>query len=428
MDKRINVLVFPCGSENALEIHQSLKDVVNITLYGASGKDDHGSYVFENYIGNVPYIHSEDFIPSINKIVEIYDIHVILPTHDDVVLKLAENAKVVNTKIAIPGLNQAIICRSKRKTYDLFKKYGFCPKVYTEVSESVEFPIFAKPDEGQGGQGAFLISTKKEWTEKFKSEYIYSEYLPGEELTVDCFSDRNGTLQFIGPRIRQRVFSGISVRSITTKLTNEIEDIANRIHFDLKMDGLWYFQIKKNVNGEFKLLEVSIRVAGTMNLYRGLGVNFSLLTIYNSLGYDLSILKNDYALEVDRAFYNRYKHNIFYDTIYIDFDDTITRNGKVNPEVILFIYKAKNDGKNIILITKHELILEDTLNELKIHKELFDKIIQIKKSELKSQYIDKNQKSIFIDNSFSERKDVKNALNIPVFDVDAINTLINWKN
>lgn len=427
MDKNINVLVFPCGSENALEIHQSLKDVVNVTLFGASGKDDHGSYVFENYIGNVPYINSKDFILIINQIIKKHDIHVILPTHDDVVLKLAENSKEIKSKIAIPGKKQAIICRSKRKTYHFFKKYGFCPNVYNQLSEKVEFPIFAKPDEGQGGKGAFLISTKKEWDEKFNSNYVYSEYLPGEELTVDCFSDRKGELLFVGPRLRERVFSGISVRSSTVKLTEEITDIANKIHSELKMNGLWYFQLKRNNNGKFKLLEVSIRVAGTMNLYRGLGVNFSLLTLYNVLGHDVSIIKNENFLEVDRALYNRYKHDINYEIVYIDFDDTITKNGLVNPEVILFIYDAKNNGKKIYLITKHENNLDDSLNRLKIHKCLFDKIIQIKQSELKSSHIEKSEKCIFIDNSFSERRDVKKKLNIPVFDVDAIKTLINSK-
>ena len=36
-------------------------------------------------------------------------------------------------------------------------------------------------------------------------------------------------------------------------------------------------------------------------------------------------------------------------------------------------------------------------------------------------------KAIFIDNAFVERAEVKKHLNIPVFDVDAIATLINWK-
>ena len=68
------------------------------------------------------------------------------------------------------------------------------------------------------------------------------------------------------------------------------------------------------------------------------------------------------------------------------------------------------------------------MNRLKIHKGLFDEIIHLKKSESKYEFIKDADDSIFIDNAFSERIEVKNKLKMPVFDVDAISTLINWKN
>jgi hypothetical protein len=428
MDKEISVLVFPCGAENALEIHQALKDVVNIKIYGASGKDDHGSYVFENYIGKVPYINSVDFVPKINDIIELYKIDVIFPTHDDVVVKFAEEQEYINAKIAIPGIRQALICRSKKKTYDLFKSYSFCPKVYNKPQDIVDYPIFAKPDEGQGGKGAVIITNQNDLNDNFDLSYVYCENLPGDELTIDCFSDKNGDLRFIGPRKRERIFSGISSRSYVVELTNEISEIANIIHTELKMNGLWFFQLKKDIHNSYKLLEVSLRVAGSMNLYRGLGVNFPLLTIYNLLNYNVSIIKNNNFLEVDRALFNRYKNDIDFDRIYIDFDDTITKNGKLNPEIVFFLYNATNNNKEIYLITKHKFDIIDTLNNLKIHIDLFKEIIHLKETDSKYKFINHPAKSIFIDNSFVERREVKSKLNIPVFDVDAVTTLINWKN
>ena len=135
MDKNISVLVFPCGSENALEIHQALKDVINITLIGASSIDNHGSYVFKNYIPNMPHITSTNFINKLNEIIVEFNIDIIIPTHDDVVLKLAQEANQIKTKIAIPGLEQAIITRSKKKTYELFNEYSFCPKTFNNLEK-----------------------------------------------------------------------------------------------------------------------------------------------------------------------------------------------------------------------------------------------------------------------------------------------------
>lgn len=430
MDKSINVLVFPCGAENGIEIHQALKDVVNIKLFGASGKDDHGRFVYENYIGNVPYISSQKFVSFLNKIISEYSIDIILPTHDGVVVKLAHEQKNINAIIATPGLEQAIICRSKKKTYHLFRDYPFCPKIFSSLPSPEQLPVFAKPDVGQGGKGAMVVNSENAniLNEELLRDYVICEYLPGEELTIDCFTDRKGELRFVGPRKRDRVFGGISVRSSTITLTTELNGVAKIISDKLKMNGLWYFQLKKDVNGDFKLLEVSVRTAGSMNLYRALGVNFPLLTIYNALGYDISILNNDYQLTVDRSLQNRYDADLDYDTIYLDFDDTVTKNGKVNPEVMMFLYNARWHNKKIILITKHEYDLDKTLESLAIHKGLFDDIIHIKMKGYKYKYIKNTQTSIFIDNAFQERFGVKKYLDMPVFDVDAIGSLVNWKN
>ena len=59
VDSMKNVLVFPCGSEIGLEIHNSLKYSKDFKLYGGSSVDDHGKFVYENYISGHPYYSSE---------------------------------------------------------------------------------------------------------------------------------------------------------------------------------------------------------------------------------------------------------------------------------------------------------------------------------------------------------------------------------
>ena len=62
-----------------------------------------------------------------------------------------------------------------------------------------------------------------------------------------------------------------------------------------------------------------------------------------------------------------------------------------------------------------------------IDKRLFDDIKTLGKHQLKSEVIEKTNNTIFIDNAYKERLEVKKKLNIPVFDVDAIQSLIDWK-
>jgi predicted ATP-grasp superfamily ATP-dependent carboligase len=430
MDKRINVLVFPCGAENAIEAYYALKDVVNINLFGASGKSDHGEYVFKNYIGNVPYINTTEFIPFLNKIIKDFAIDIIIPTHDDVVLKLAESKDNINAKVLMHGLNQAKICRSKKLTYQQFNKSDFCPKVYNDLDSITIFPVFIKPDQGQGGKGAFILYNEQVLNNNSINinDYVICELLPGEEITVDCLTNYKGELVFIGPRIRSRVTNGISTRSYNIELDDEIRKIAITISDHLKLNGLWYFQLKKDTEGKYKLLEISLRISGTMSLFRVRGVNFPLLAVYNALNYDVKPIINKFNLEVDRALFNRYRHNINFEHVYIDFDDTITKGNLVNPEVMLFIYNIKNNGKKVHMITKHKHNIFETLTKLRIHENLFDTIIHLKESEEKSEFIEHKEQSIFIDNSFNERYKIHKKLDIPVFDVDGINLLIDWRN
>ena len=430
MNKKINVLVFPCGSENALEIHIALKDIVNIELFGASSVDNHGQFIFKNYTNKIPFITEYNFIEKLIKIIDENKIDIIFPTHDDVVLKLAENKHNIPCKIAIAGFNQANICRSKKLIYNLFKNEAFCPIVYENLESIKAFPVFVKPDKGQGGKNSYIINNSSHvnmFVHDLKNDYVITEYLPGNELTVDCFSNYKNELVFVGPRTRERIFSGISVHSKTIPIDDNLMQIANIINEKIKMDGLWYFQLKKSIDNVYKLLEISIRVSGTMNLYRNIGINFPLLTIYNLYKMDTILLQNNYKIEVDRALYNRYKINFYYEYIYIDFDDTITKNNKVNPFVLFFLYNAKNLEKKIILITKHEFNITETLNSLKIHIHLFDQIIHLKPTDEKYLYIKEITNAIFIDNSFHERLKISTKLKIPVFDVDAINSLIDYK-
>lgn len=428
MNKKTNVLVYPCGAESGLEIHLALKDVMNIRVIGASGKEDHGRMVYENYYGNFPLINDDNFIEALNNLIEKEQIDLIMPTHDTILVFMAKNAHKINTKIAVAGLAQAEICRSKKKIYTLFKDFDFCPTVYASLSEIKSLPIYAKLDEGQGSKGAFVVQQMSQLSNLPDIEnYVLMEYLPGEEFTIDCFTDRKGFVKFVGPRIRKRVFDGVCVNSHSVTLTDEINEIAKIVSEKIGIRGSWYFQLKKNDEGKFKLLEASIKIAGNMNVFRGLGVNFPLLMVYDYLDYDVQIMPNEYTIEGDRSLQSRYSIDLEYSTIYIDFDDTITKNGKVNANVIQFLYHQKTKGRSIHLITKHKFDLNETLENLAIHKGIFSEIIHLNMEDEKYLYIKETEKVIFIDNAYGERMKVKKELNIPVFDVDALNTLIDWR-
>lgn len=421
---KIKVLIFPAGAENAIEIYEALRFNVNIEVYGASGKADHASFIYpkDRYIEGDFYINKEKFIDDFNSMLVEYGIEVVIPTHDTIAMFLAQNKARLQAKVLTADYETTYICRNKEATYKLFQEYDFCPLVYDINKLGLEdFPVFLKPNIGEGAKGAYLA---KSFGDIGNTDgVVISEYLPGDEFTIDCFTNRKGELLFIGQRSRERIQMGIAFHSEALKTEVEIKEIASIINSKLKLFGAWFFQVKKDRKNKYKLMEISCRQAGTMTLYRHKGVNFSMLGIFELLEVDTKPLEIPFGLTLDRCIKNRFKLDYVYENIYVDFDDTVITNNGINLNVISFLYKCRNENKKIILITRHEYDLETTFERYKIHKDLFDEIIHITFNDEKYTFIS-SDKSIFIDNSFKERELVLNNLNIPVFDVDAVDIFL----
>ncbi|WP_052285262.1 ATP-grasp domain-containing protein [Kluyvera genomosp. 1] len=422
MASKINVLVFPCGSENASEIYDALRYSLHVNLFGASSVEDYGRLNFDNYISDVPFIDDDKFEGVFKKIVDDYNIDVVFATHDSVAVKLS---KIRDKNYYLVNGNERTceILRSKNETYRLFSHFSWCPDVYDLNSpEAIVFPLIAKPDQGQGGNGVTLIRNQNDLLQISQDPgIVLVEYLPGEEATIDCFTDRQGTLIYSKPRTRARIRAGIAMQSEV--FDDEILDlIANKINEKITFRGPWFFQMKKNNDGFWKLLEISCRVAGTMVAQRAHGINLPLLAIQDYKGRNISCIENPFLNKVERRIVTKGILEYEFDNIYVDLDDTLILSQGVCADVISLIYQAKNDAKNIILITRHEQDVTDTLRKYHIAQNLFDEIIHLKSNESKADYI--KDKSIFIDNFFNERQDVFNRLSIPCFDTDSVSFLL----
>lgn len=426
MKKR--VLVFPAGSEIALEINNALKYSTHFEVYGLSSVPCHASYVFSNYIEGFPYYTESNFIGELNRIIDEKHIDFVYPAYDDIQLFLTEKRNELHAEVVTSELETVRICRSKEKTYQYFEDSGFVPEYYSSIDKVNSFPVFVKPDVGQGSQGAMIIQNKKELELEFEKNpgLIICEYLPGNEYTIDCLTDNKGKLRVCCMRNRKRIRNGISVSSEKLNVPGEIRNIAEEINERLNFCGAWFFQMKKNAEGKFRMLEIAPRIAGTMGMSRNMGVNYPLLTLFCQMGQPVDIIENHYHIEVDRALISRYRADLKYDTVYVDLDDTLIVNGKVNTVLVQYLYQTVNHGKKRILLTKHARDVSETLSEYRIAETLFDEIIRIGSEKEKREYI-QGEKAIFIDDSFSERKKVSETSHIPVFDCSEVEALLDWR-
>jgi len=423
--KDIKVLIIPGGTEIALEIWRSLKDCKNIKLYSAAADvSNHAPYVFARHFV-VPNVNDTEFVDGLNRVLIEQDIDFVFPAHDDVIVALSQNADKIKSQIVSSPTETCLATRSKSQTYRLLAGIVPVPLLYDHIETIDQYPVFVKPDKGQGSQDTHIVNSVDQLSDLLREDrqYIVMEYLPGEEYTVDCFSDREAGLLFCGGRQRIRIRNGIAMNS--KPVYNSIfMEYARAIAEKFTLHGAWFFQVKKDRRNTLKLLEIAPRIAGTMAVHRVRGVNFALLSIYEQQRMPLEVLLNDLNVEVDRSFTNRYRPcDIQFGVVYVDLDDTLILNGIVNTNLVRFLYQCINRGIRVVLLTKHTLDIGRTLRKHRI-AELFDEVIQLRQSLCKADFIPEKN-AILIDDSFVERKTVRDRLGILTFDCSMIEMLID---
>lgn len=420
MNKTIRVLVFPCGSENAIEINRALRHSVHADLFGASSVDDHGRFCFEQYIGGLPNINDKEFDGAFASLIARLKIDMVFATHDTVMEYLASRAQAMRFFLVNGDPVTTAIARRKSLTYQSFADCNWMPNIFNSVNDIKDWPVVIKPDLGQGGQGVTVVRDISEATLALSNilNPVIVEYLPGDELTVDCFTDRNRNLVWVGPRTRERIKAGIAMRSNLLDLDSEVNGIASEINSRLNFRGPWFFQLKRDRLDKYKLLEISCRIAGSMAAQRARGVNLPLMAIQDFLGRSLVATPNLQVNLIDRNIATRANFVFEFDTVFVDLDDTLIIDGFAAPPVIAFLYQSIREGKRVKLITRHESDISSTLNKSRVALELFDEIIHLANGESKADYVTEN--SIFIDNHFPERLDVATKRGVPVLDVDTL--------
>ena len=425
-NKPINVLVFPGGMENGLEIGQSLRYCKEIKLFSASAPgSNHAEFAF---INNFPVrdVREAGWVNELNNVIVSNKIAVIYPANSLVIDHLLENRAKLAAPVLLPSSDVVKLTRSKKQTLATLADLLPVPACYASADQIPHYPAFTKPDKGYGSQGAFIVHNKTEANSIDFTNNIVQELLTGKEYTVDCFSDMEGKLLYscARERVRVRMATSMHAEAAPAELDQQMNTWANTILSRIKLTGAWFFQVKADTKGNLKLLEIDARIAGTMCYSRVRGVNFALLSIHQFMGREVSILVNQQPLVLDRCLRNRYKFDYKYDTVYVDLDDTLVLRGEINTQLVQFLFQCLNKKIRLVLLTKSlEKDITKHLQDLRIHQ-IFDDIIQIEENHNKADYVT-SKSAIFIDDSFSQRVAVSAKCHIPTFDATMIEGLID---
>jgi len=403
----VNVLIAPGTTLIAKEMCNSLSFTKTVNLYGA-GFDLVSA-------ANFPYL-AFDFLDGLDlglpvgrleEIVSERGIDYIVFAHDSWIYNFRNIDSIGNAKIVNQLKSAVNIASFKSQTYSHLQGIVPTPTVFLSITDVKKFPIFVKPDRGQGSVGALKINDESEACKfldiegTFDKKWVATEFLPGTEFTVDCFSNDKSEVLYSSTRIRSSIESGLAVE---TRIIDNHEnvDLANLISEKLGIIGPWFFQLKEDVNKSQKLMEIGLRVAGGSGVQRLKGVNLPLLQLLQAQNLSLQVI-NQKVFPIQFA--NNFDLNFTYETIYVDYDDTLILHSQINRRLFLFLEEQSLGGIKIVLISRHQGNLIKSLEMFNL-VHLFRDVIHITNGDPKSKYIKTEKKFLFIDDSFRERMDI----------------------
>ena len=341
----VNVLMTGAGAPGAAGILKCLQLNPDIKVTAADANPNAIGRWLIGQFEKIPFAQEKNFIEQLLSICERNIIHVVLPLVTKELVPLAQNKKKFEeqeTKVLVSKVDALEIANNKSRLYQFLEWRGIDVPKYKVVENIDQFKwaveeliasqkrVCFKPSVSNGSRGFRIIANDMDehdllFHEKPNSTYIsfgdamrilssktfpellVTEYLPGEEYSVDCLAN-HGEVKLVVPRLRSKMINGISVEG---EFVNDKNIIAycSEIIKELDLHGNIGIQVKRSSEGRSLIIEINPRVQGTIVAGLGAGINLPVLAIKQELGLPIS----DEELQVKWGTkFSRYWSEVYY--------------------------------------------------------------------------------------------------------------------
>lgn len=323
MESTINVLMTGAGAPGAAGVIKCLLQESAINLLVADADENAvGRHIHPHFV-TIPKAFDEGFVASLLRICGEKQIHTLMPLVTRELFPLSQSKELFQnqgTTVLVSSAESINLSADKSASYRVLQEKGIEVPRFSVVSTTEQFihaafelghpkePFCFKPSRANGSRGFRIVSdsinesdrlfnhkpynTYITYTHALKilssqpfPELLVSEYLPGDEYSVDCLA-RNGSAILVVPRRREKTVGGISVQG-TFEEDKEITDYCRTIIETIGLHGNIGIQIKYSANNKPLLLEINPRVQGTVVSALGAGVNLPLLAVKQALQMEL---------------------------------------------------------------------------------------------------------------------------------------------
>lgn len=284
--EKYNFLVLGAGGNVSQGIITALKlSNIPCKIIGACVSEESlGLYMCDSaYIS--PYANDLNFIDWVAELCNKESISMIFSGVEEVVFAIELNRNkfesLTSAVFISSPIETLIIGNNKYKTAEWLKNNGLnfpqyaksedTDKINTLIDEC-GFPLIAKPNNGKGSTGIYLINSKNDVNKIPNNNYCIQQYLGNEkqEYTIACYINKSNKLQELIIFRRELKYGTTFFAEIVEN--KSIKDECVKICDALKIKGPLNIQMRMH-NGIPVCFELNVRFSGTTPIRARFGYN-----------------------------------------------------------------------------------------------------------------------------------------------------------
>lgn len=236
----------------------------------------------------VKRVTDTDYLEELLALCIEQSISIVIPTIDtelEILARAKENFLEHNIFLAVSSPEFCQTFYLKHSTQEFFDANGFQTPKIVQVTKEQHYPLFAKLNNSSCSVGAEKVLTFERALELREKDdnYVFQEFIDGEEFTVDVFVDRNGEVLAIVPRKRLEVRAGEVSKAQAMKHPLIIETIKRLF---ASIEGAYgTITVQLFLRGsEVIFIEINPRFGGGYPLSWLSGADYAALLIKDYLG------------------------------------------------------------------------------------------------------------------------------------------------
>ncbi len=232
----------------------------------------------------VPRIVDPDYVPALRRLVDAYDVRLIVPLTDLDQAILARARHELGALVLLPDADTVERLADKYQAHLLFEEHGIpSPPTWLpgELPPEPAFPLLVKARAGFGSRHIYRSADRAEldfFLRYTPVDSIVQACLGGEEFSIDVFSDLEGRCLNAIPRTMIESKGGESIKGMTIKDETLIE-FGRFVSETLRLVGPANVQCFREPDGTHLVTDINPRFGGGFPLPLAAGGRYPELAL-----------------------------------------------------------------------------------------------------------------------------------------------------